>query len=341
MDIDTDLNEITEIAMHKLDMYTDEDGNQPFDIDEEKVEALSESIKENGQLEPIIVRKKDGRYQILSGHHRYLAMRSMLAKYALATVVDVSDLKAYMIVCESNIHHAAPPPSKLCKIFLRYRAAGKEEKLTAGQLAKMFGISREQMYRIIAMEHLTEPTKELIDAGLISTNSIKQLRTLTPDQQDTLADYVYNEDKKLTKGKCDKVIDLFIGKPDATAEDIDDLISKSYISNFNYDLDEAFNKIIEKHTEFEVAQAVALTINAKSWDGRFSQLNKAWADNFITFNGIKTEEYDRFYGCNTHSALLDGFTDVVRKNIANRSINELRGESIAEEQLVAQSAGRK
>lgn len=191
MDIDTDLNEITEIAMHKLDMYTDEDGNQPFDIDEEKVEALSESIKENGQLEPIIVRKKDGRYQILSGHHRYLAMRSMLAKYALATVVDVSDLKAYMIVCESNIHHAAPPPSKLCKIFLRYRAAGKEEKLTADQLAKMFGISREQMYRIIAMEHLTEPTKELIDAGLISTNSIKQLRTLTPDQQDTLADYIF------------------------------------------------------------------------------------------------------------------------------------------------------
>ena len=125
------------------------------------------------------------------------------------------------------------------------------------------------------------------------------------------------------------------------AEDIDDLISKSYISNFNYDLDEAFNKIIEKHSEFEVAQAVALTINAKSWDGRFSQLNKAWADNFITFNGIKTEEYDRFYGCNTHSALLDGFTDVVRKNIANRSITELRGESIAEEQLVKQSAGRK
>ena len=78
------LNEITEIAMHKLDMYTDEDGNQPFDIDEEKVEALSESIKENGQLEPIIVRKNNGRYQILSGHHRYLALKSIPAKYALA-----------------------------------------------------------------------------------------------------------------------------------------------------------------------------------------------------------------------------------------------------------------
>jgi ParB family chromosome partitioning protein len=36
---------------------------------------------------------------------------------------------------------------------------------------------------------------------------------------------VYNEDKKLTKGKCDKVIDLFIGKPDATAEDIDECLN--------------------------------------------------------------------------------------------------------------------
>ncbi|WP_024858085.1 ParB/RepB/Spo0J family partition protein [Ruminococcus albus] len=232
------LNEITEIAMHKLDMYTDEDGNQPFDIDDEKVEALSESIKENGQLEPIIVRKKDGRYQILSGHHRYLALKSITAKYALATVVDVSDLKAYMIVCESNIHHAAPPPSKLCKIFLRYRAAGKEEKLTADQLAKMFGISREQMYRIIAMDTLTTPMQELVDAGLISTNSIKQLRTLTPDQQDTLADYVYNEDKKLNKAKCDKVVDLFTTNYNATVEDIDDCLNsddkeKEPATNYN------------------------------------------------------------------------------------------------------------
>lgn len=232
------LNEITEIAMHKLDMYTDEDGNQPFDIDDEKVEALSQSIEENGQLEPIIVRKKDGRYQILSGHHRYLALKSITAKYALATVVDVSDLKAYMIVCESNIHHAAPPPSKLCKIFLRYRAAGKEEKLTADQLAKMFGISREQMYRIIAMDTLTTPMQELVDAGLISTNSIKQLRTLTPDQQDTLADYVYNEDKKLNKAKCDKVVDLFTTNANATVEDIDDCLNsddkeKEPANNYN------------------------------------------------------------------------------------------------------------
>ena len=76
------------------------------------------------------------------------------------------------------------------------------------------------------MDTLTTPMQELVDAGLISTNSIKQLRTLTPDQQDTLADYVYNEDKKLNKAKCDKVVDLFTTNANATVEDIDDCLKK-------------------------------------------------------------------------------------------------------------------
>lgn len=107
-----------------------------------------------------------------------------------------------------------------------------------------------------------------------------------------------------------------------TASDIDKEISASMHELYHYDLDGAYDKLSLNHSDFDIAQAVALTIHGKSWDGRFSDLNKAWADNFIQAYDVKIEEYRDFFGCDTHPSVLDGFTDVVRMRIANRSIDQ-------------------
>ena len=107
-----------------------------------------------------------------------------------------------------------------------------------------------------------------------------------------------------------------------TASDIDKEISASMHELYHYDLDEAYDKLSLNHSDFDIAQAVALTIHGKSWDGRFSDLNKAWADNFIQAYDVKIEEYRDFFGCDTHPSVLDGFTDVVRMRIAYRSIDQ-------------------
>ena len=116
-----------------------------------------------------------------------------------------------------------------------------------------------------------------------------------------------------------------------TASDIDKEVSASMKELYHYDLDGAYDKLSENHSDFDIAQAVALTIHGKSWDGRFSQLNKAWAENFIDANEIRTEEFKDFFGCDTHPAVLDGFTDVVRKRIANRSIEQLHNTNVVDE----------
>ncbi|MBR1383911.1 MAG: ParB/RepB/Spo0J family partition protein [Ruminococcus sp.] len=213
------------VSIDTVDDYIDKDGEQPFSIDGEKVEALAKSIAENGQLEPLIVREsKDipGHYQLLAGHHRKQALLATGADECNIRVIEVNDRQAYCIVCETNIRHSGPLPSQLCKIFKRYRKASKDsdEKLTAEQLAKMFGISREQMYRYIALDKLVRPIQDLVDSDLISSNSIKEIAVLSNDSQKVLADYVVFIGKKLSPGKCKKIIAFLRDDPSADTVDI-------------------------------------------------------------------------------------------------------------------------
>ncbi|MBO5454511.1 MAG: DUF3849 domain-containing protein [Clostridia bacterium] len=110
-----------------------------------------------------------------------------------------------------------------------------------------------------------------------------------------------------------------------TAADIDKNINNSMKELYHYDLQQAYSKTAENHSEFDIALTVALTIHKNNWDGRFSAMNKAWAENFIQTNKVNTDEFQQFYGCSTHPALLDGFTDTVRKNISSKSIKQLQG----------------
>ena len=55
----------------------DEIDDQPFPINEEKIEQIADSIENVGVIEPIIVVEKLGRYKILSGRHRYRACKKL------------------------------------------------------------------------------------------------------------------------------------------------------------------------------------------------------------------------------------------------------------------------
>jgi ParB family chromosome partitioning protein len=211
--------------------YTDSYGEQPFSIDEEKVTALSESIEQLGQLEPLIVREsKDeiGHYQLLSGHHRKRAMQTLGLTECEVKIIDVNDWQAYCIVCETNIHHEKPLPSQLATMFARYRKHSDEndETPTVSQLSQMFGVSREQMYRYAALNDLEPEIGKAVDSQLLSSNSIKDLRLLSPKSQRLLASYLDFTGKKLNNKNCNAVISFLSEneETDLTVSDIDDFV---------------------------------------------------------------------------------------------------------------------
>ena len=76
-------------------------------------------------------------------------------------------------------------------------------------------------------------------------------------------------------------------------------------------------EVIERFGAERVALVLAATVQAKSWDGRFSALNKDWAFSFDFPGPVNESGFDRRhdYAVETHPAVLDGFINLVRQEI--------------------------
>lgn len=96
------MNKIEEIELSKIDSFK----NHPFKVNnDESLKELSKSIKENGLLNPLLVRKKENdRYELISGHRRKLAMENMGLTKANAIVKDLTYEEAIVEMVDSNMY---------------------------------------------------------------------------------------------------------------------------------------------------------------------------------------------------------------------------------------------
>ena len=78
--------------------------------DEDKAKELAASIKREGLIEPIVVRRKvDGRYEIIAGHRRVQAVRDYTDwKTIQAQIIKVDDLQARRISAAENLQSKCP-----------------------------------------------------------------------------------------------------------------------------------------------------------------------------------------------------------------------------------------
>ena len=139
-------------------------------IDNSDMTELTESIKANGLLNPIIVRKKaDGRYELISGHRRKRAYEILKLKKINAVITDLNDDEAIIMMVDSNCQRSNILPSEKAFSYKMkldaIKRQGKRTDLTLSQVGKKFnayeelarssGDSRNQVHRYI---RLTYPT---------------------------------------------------------------------------------------------------------------------------------------------------------------------------------------
>ena len=97
-----------------------------------------------------------------------------------------------------------------------------------------------------------------------------------------------------------------------------DCINASNHDTYYYDLTAAYKNIIEEETPEDVETALALYVRSKSWDGRISNSNKAWAEDYLKDkpeNSIKSDDFGSDF---IHPAIADSFIDVVRNAAEER-----------------------
>lgn len=151
--------------------------NHPFKVlDDERMDMLVESIRENGILNPVIVRPdKNGDYEMISGHRRLHAAGIVGLSKIPAIVKEMSDDEAIIKMVDANIQREEIMPSEKAfaykmKLEAMKRTAGRPTKENAchngthlrsdQELALQVGDSARSIQRYI---RLTELIPELLD----------------------------------------------------------------------------------------------------------------------------------------------------------------------------------
>lgn len=177
---------------------------------------LVESIKENGQLVPVLVRPTTDGFEMISGHRRKYALELIGQNEVHAIVRNLTDEQATILMVDSNIQREHILPSErgfAYKMKLEaMKHQGKRTDLTCGQLghklngkksiqilAEDVGDSFKQIQRYIRLTELIEPLRVLVD-GLsedgkkIALNPAVELSFLNKEQQQDVYKFIQELD---------------------------------------------------------------------------------------------------------------------------------------------------
>lgn len=125
------MSNIKKIKLEDIDSFE----NHPFKVNnDESLKELSNSIKENGLLNLLIVRlKKDGRYELISGHRRKLAMEMIGMKEANAYIKELIDDETIVEMVDSNMYRDKILPSEKAFAYkMKLDVMEHQEKKTFG-----------------------------------------------------------------------------------------------------------------------------------------------------------------------------------------------------------------
>ena len=164
-------NSINTIKISLIDPKSDQPRKY---FDKDALEELSESIKENGLLQPILVREygEGGRYQIIAGERRFRASRLAGLTEIPAIVLDRDDRAVAQIALIENIQREDLNPLEEA---LAYRSLKEEYGMTQEELSEKLGKSRSAIANSMRLLDLPDPILTMVAARELSAGHARTL----------------------------------------------------------------------------------------------------------------------------------------------------------------------
>lgn len=159
-------------------------------FNDDTLKELSESIKEHGVVQPIIVKKSIKGYELIAGERRTKASRLAGLKTIPAIIKDFDDNEMMEIALIENIQREDLNPIDEA---LAYSNIINVTKMTQEEFARKFGKSRSHVTNMLGLLDLPEKTKDLIEIGKISMGHARCLSKLSD------VDKIYELQEKIVK----------------------------------------------------------------------------------------------------------------------------------------------
>lgn len=153
----------------------------------DKLEGLAASIKENGVIQPIVVRRSQGGFEIIAGERRWRAARQAGLATIPAILQDVSDEKMLEMALVENIQRDALSPIEEAQA---YHLLSDQFGLTQEQIAQRVGRSRSAITNTLRLLQLPSSIQEDVIHGKLSMGHARALIPLLQKEQLLLAQQI-------------------------------------------------------------------------------------------------------------------------------------------------------
>lgn len=225
-----DVLESENIEDEKYEIIKDEDlddfPNQPFKMySESRKNTMIESIKINGIIEPIVVRKtENGKYQILSGRNRRLCGREAgLTEFRCIVKENMTEDEARLYMVDSNLMVRDVMPTERGKALSIRKECLKNEKIASKieneimldnvdkldtiqqKMIEENQMSNGNIQRYIRLNYLIPQLGEMVDDKVINLKTGENLSFLSKKEQRDISNIIEKENVKISEGMSKKI----------------------------------------------------------------------------------------------------------------------------------------
>lgn len=171
--------------------------NQPrLDFYDDSIKGLAESIKQNGLLQPITVRKAGDKFELIAGERRYRACMLNGAKDIEAIIMESTDEESANLALIENIQREDLNAIEQAMAMKRIMAS---ENITQNELAERLGYRQSTVANKLRLLKLPEYIKKAISMGTITERHARALLNVPEDKLEevylTITNRKYNVSK--------------------------------------------------------------------------------------------------------------------------------------------------
>ena len=183
--------------------------NQPRkEFTEDALQELADSIKQFGVIEPLVVVKRKGYYELIAGERRWRAARLAGLKEVPVVIKDYDDQQIVEIALIENIQREDLNPIEEAHAYERLI---QEFNLTQDEVAERVSKSRTTVTNALRLLKLTEKVQQMLIDDMLSTGHVRALITITePQLQYETAMYIF--DKKLSVRETESYVKKLLNK---------------------------------------------------------------------------------------------------------------------------------
>ena len=147
-------------------------------VDEDALVELTASIEASGLLQPVIVRPRNGKFELIAGERRWRALQRLGWTKIPAVVRDVDDQTLLTLALIENLQRN---DLNAIDIAAGYQRLGDEFKLPQSEIARLVGRNRSTVANLLRLLKLPAEVKTLVQEGRLSEGHARALAAMTDE----------------------------------------------------------------------------------------------------------------------------------------------------------------